>query len=316
MENLRVKFVDFWMEMNQPEGNIFYPALSKKYDVEFSDDPEILFYSCYGNEYLKYSCTRIFYSAENKRPDFSETDFAITFDRLNDHRHLRMPLWALYYKDEVVKKNSADEIFQEWANRKNFCCIVVSNELAKERINFFKKLNAIIKVDSAGKWNNTIGKTIPSGTENKLAFIKDYRFVISFENSSYPGYTTEKIIEPLMAGCIPIYWGDPEIFSDFNSKRFLNVKNENDFDDAIKKILAIEDDRSIARSVLQEPIFANNKTPVYLEKDYLEKKIISWIEEARAKNFKGVGSEIKQRIKYFSELCKGKLRAVKNKMAQ
>ena len=46
---------------------------------------------------------------------------------------------------------------------------------------------------------------------NKMDFIKDYKFVISFENSSNPGYTTEKLIEPMLVNSIPIYWGNTEV---------------------------------------------------------------------------------------------------------
>ena len=37
---------------------------------------------------------------------------------------------------------------------------------------------------------------------------------IAFENSSFPGYTTEKIFEPMLEGSIPIYWGNPRVDED------------------------------------------------------------------------------------------------------
>src|SRR5438034_6305728 len=107
MEKLKVKFVDFWADMNKPDGNYFYTLLCQKYDVEFSDDPEVVFYSNYGNEYLKYKCIRVFFSAENQRPDFTACDYAITFDYLDDKRHLRFPLWALYYLGYIKWVNVA-----------------------------------------------------------------------------------------------------------------------------------------------------------------------------------------------------------------
>jgi len=314
-EKLRVKFVDFWVDMNDEKSNFFYKILSKNYHVEFSDTPDVLFYSHFGTRYMQYPCTRILYSPENIRPDFSKTDYAISFDFLDDPRHLRMPLWALYYKNEFAEDENLERKFEEWQNRKNFCCIVVSNEHAKERIDFYKNLNAKIKVDSAGRWNNNIGKELLPGTDNKLDFIKDYRFVISFENSSYPGYTTEKLIEPLMAGCIPIYWGDPQVGLDFNLKRFISVAGIHQFDDTVKRVIEIENNKILAKDILKEPIFANNKIPVYLRPDYMDETMFSWIEEARQKRFKGVGSGIKQRMKYFIVLSKSRLKSVKNKIA-
>ena len=85
--------------------------------------------------------------------------------------------------------------------------MLVSNPNAKEGIDFFNALSVVKHVDSGGRHLNKIGYSV----DNKMEFIKDYKFVIAFENSSYPGYTTEKILEPLVAGCIPVYWGSPAV---------------------------------------------------------------------------------------------------------
>ena len=58
--------------------------------------------------------------------------------------------------------------------------------------------------------------------KNKIDFIMDHKFTIAFENSSYPGYTTEKIFEPMLVNSIPLYWGNPLVDRDFNTKSFLN----------------------------------------------------------------------------------------------
>lgn len=46
---------------------------------------------------------------------------------------------------------------------------------------------------------------------DKLATIRNYKFALCFENGSYPGYITEKIIDCLVAGVIPVYRGAPDI---------------------------------------------------------------------------------------------------------
>lgn len=64
---------------------------------------------------------------------------------------------------------------------------------------------------SAGKWTR------------KRDFLAAYKFTIAFENSRAPGYYTEKILDPMLAGSIPVYWGDPGIASHFNPRSFLSV---------------------------------------------------------------------------------------------
>lgn len=48
--------------------------------------------------------------------------------------------------------------------------------------------------------------------ENKCQVMQKYRFSICFENArDIPGYITEKIFDSMLSGCVPIYWGAPNI---------------------------------------------------------------------------------------------------------
>jgi len=47
---------------------------------------------------------------------------------------------------------------------------------------------------------------------SKLAILSRYRFCLAFENvEGYPGYITEKIFDPMVAGCVPVYRGATNI---------------------------------------------------------------------------------------------------------
>jgi len=139
--------------------------------------------------------------------------------------------------------------------------------LAKERIEFFYKLSNYKKVDSAGKWNNNI-EGGPLQVDKK-EFIKDYKFVISFENSSYPGYITEKVIEPIMVNSIPIYWGNPLVEKDINENRIINVGKFNSMDLAIEKIIEIDRDDLMALDIINQPAFNEDKIPYQINKEEL-----------------------------------------------
>jgi len=47
--------------------------------------------------------------------------------------------------------------------------------------------------------------------DDKLSLLNNYRFCVCFENSYIEGYVTEKIFACFAAGCIPIYYGAPNI---------------------------------------------------------------------------------------------------------
>lgn len=48
--------------------------------------------------------------------------------------------------------------------------------------------------------------------KEKSQILNQYKFCFCYENASiYDGYITEKIFDCFLAGCIPIYWGAPDI---------------------------------------------------------------------------------------------------------
>ena len=264
---IRINFCDFWAGFVK-EDNYFFNLLSKIYEVQIADDPDFLFYSCYGDEYLKYDCIRIFYTAENLRPDFSGCDYALSFDFLNHPRHYRMPLYNWYIDqlgqmDNIMRQRPFEEIRADWRSKKKFCCMLVSNPHAKKRINFFHKLSQKRHVDSGGRYLNNVGGPV----KDKYEFIKDYRFVFSFENSVHPGYVTEKIVDPLFSYSIPIYWGSPNVEVDFNKNRFINYADFPDEDSLIERIIEIDENEELAMKILSEPVFPGNVVPVFLREE-------------------------------------------------
>eukprot|EP00537_Pseudo-nitzschia_pungens_P017826 CAMPEP_0172407932 /NCGR_PEP_ID=MMETSP1061-20121228/75591_1 /TAXON_ID=37318 /ORGANISM="Pseudo-nitzschia pungens, Strain cf. pungens" /LENGTH=408 /DNA_ID=CAMNT_0013144047 /DNA_START=1449 /DNA_END=2675 /DNA_ORIENTATION=- len=46
---------------------------------------------------------------------------------------------------------------------------------------------------------------------SKIEVFRSHKFCIAIENSNVQDYVTEKIWQPLMAGCVPIYYGSPDI---------------------------------------------------------------------------------------------------------
>jgi hypothetical protein len=104
-----------------------------------------------------------------------------------------------------------------------------------------------------------------------MEFIKDYKFVISFENSSYPGYTTEKLVEPMFSNSLPIYWGNPSVGKDFNTNSFINIHDFSSYEEAINYIITLDKDENAFIKVVNEPWFNNNKIPdEFTEESFLD----------------------------------------------
>jgi len=259
MKEIKINFVDFWPGFDKT-NNYFFNLLVQKYKVSIDENPEILFYSCYNNTYLNYSCTRIFYTPENIRPDFSACDFAFTFDYTKRKNHFRLPLYSMYVdllnmKHKIESIPTREEAKKIWKTKSKFCCMVVSNANATKRLDFFKELSKIKQVDSGGAVLNNVGGKVP----DKFEFIKDYKFVISFENSEYDGYTTEKILEPIYTDCIPIYWGNKLVDKDFNSKRFIDYNKFGSEKELIDRLLEIDQNEELAIAMLMQPAYSFNR---------------------------------------------------------
>jgi len=266
MEEIRIDFVDFWDNMNKT-NNYFSRLLSRKYTVIIdSVKPDLIFYSDYGFNYLKYNCKRIYWTGENIRPDFTGFDFGFTCDFSKNKKHYRLPLYSLYIDELGISQKINDlktkqEYVQEWKKKTKFCCMVVSNPRARFRLDFFEKLSKVKRVDSGGKVLNNIGGPV----KDKLAFIQKYKFVLAFENELQEGYTTEKILEPAIKDCIPIYWGNKSVHLDFNPKRFINYHDFNSEEELINKIIEIDDNPEMAVDMLMNPILNQDRISSDLE---------------------------------------------------
>ncbi|MDT0688603.1 glycosyltransferase family 10 [Salegentibacter sp. F188] len=295
--SLKINFADFWATFDK-KNNLFYRILSEKYEVIISEDPDILFYSCYGWEYLKFNCIRIFYTAENKKLDFTAADFGISFEFLDRKNHYRFPFYAYRILssnnlDKLCQKFTEQEAERQWEQKKRFCCMVVSNPGAKKRIEFFQNLNNLKKVDSGGGTLNNIGGRI----SNKLEFISKYKFVLAFENESFPGYLTEKLVDGILAGGIPVYWGDPLVGNVFNVERFIHYRPGENEEDIFATIFNMEKDKEKYMEILRKPVFRNNTIPDVLEIDNLSQFLFYCISES--KNRKPVAKTAK---KYLHQL--------------
>lgn len=255
MRNIKINFCDFWGHFDKT-NNYFYNLLSKHFAVEISDQPDFLIYSCYGREHLKYSCYRILFNGENQRINWNACDYALSFEYLNDERHLRFANWMLYADPALLigPKKKAEDILK---GKAGFCSFVVSNQRSKKRINFFEKLSKYKKVDSGGKHLNNIGAPVT----DKLEFIKKYKFNIAFENSVYPGYTTEKLFEPMLVNTIPVYWGNQLVGNDFNTASFINYNDFGSDEAVIEKIIELDNNDDLYLSMMKQDWYKDNRLP-------------------------------------------------------
>lgn len=264
-KSIKIKFIDFYKGFDE-KNNDFIEILSKKYDIVYSDNPDYLFYSCFGYEHLKYSCIRIFFTGECITPDFNECDYAIGFDRLQfGDRYVRVPLYKLFqYKQEYYDLiGRATFSVSDLAKKEGFCSFVYSNCFAQDkRTEMFTKLSQYKQVSSGGRYLNNIGGAV----RDKKEFQSKHKFAIAFENSVYDGYATEKLMEAFAARTIPIYYGDPRVTLDFNPKAFINCSDYSSLDEVVEVVKKIDSNDELYLQIINEPVITNNVSDDSLER--------------------------------------------------
>ena len=265
----RIAIVDCGSPPHAAQGLL--NLINEDYDIEITDDfnADYVIHSCMGYKALKYPGIRIYVCGECVSPNFNTSDYAAAFDRMvyGDRNHW-FPLIKLYVDAYAALKNPrppADEIINQ---KSDFCAYVMSNtkNSSDERVQIFDLLNAYKTVSSGGKWRNNVGGPVA----NKLEFQTKHKFAIAFENNSHPGYLTEKFAEAAQAGSIPIYWGDPGVGNYFNSKAFINCHDYPTLDEAVSRVIEIDQDEALYRQMLVEPWFPNNTEPKILSGDSIK----------------------------------------------
>jgi len=256
---LRIGFSGFWDDFD-PRDNWFTRLLSQRWPIVVTDRPDWLIFSRIGrgrHDHLRHDCVRIFYTGENEPPDWQSCDWAFTFGHLRHPRHFRLPLWGLYGDPARLVHHADRDPRALVAAKTRFCSFVVSNPLCPARNAFFHRLSRYRPVDSGGRLFNTLGRRV----DDKMEFIDQSKFTIAFENESTPGYTTEKVMEPMLVDSIPIYWGDPLVGRDFDTRSFLSAHDSPSLEDLVERVVAVDRDPDLHARLLGTPWLRGNRVP-------------------------------------------------------
>jgi len=287
-----VRFTHFWKTSKLVREQFFVPLLekvygvparieldpSKKVDLEiFSVFPpkESIPYRAlrkYGlispktSNFLEDQISRnarksIWYTGENVRPPLHlKFDSYLSYENNNfSPLNSYLPLWVMNLNwfgfeythgfagiNKTIRELSSKRIFNavEFCGRKYCCSFIGVMENMRQSILF--ELNKQGKVDIYGR---SVGKIV----EDKSTVAKNYKMIAAFENSLYPGYVTEKLLEACTTSSLPLYWGnDAEEY--FNKNAFLNFGDYDSFEEFIQAISNLLENQDELAYRLESPI--------------------------------------------------------------
>lgn len=273
---LTLWFSDFWSGF-EPGSFWLYNLLAEDFAVSLQPNhPDLLVYCDYGIEHLGYSCFKIYYSHENKRPHPLYFDYSFSFRGQGPrHQYFSNLVEERYF--EPIRNGTPDiELLTlQHAPKVKFCNFIYSNMAAQERISFCRQLSLYKRVDCPGRVLNNHPPFDAHGYryEKKLEFMSQYRFTIAFENESAIGYTTEKMLHPLIAGSIPIYWGNPRVAELFNPESFINCHDFASFDHAIAHVKRVDNDEQLYRAYRAAPPILPSSPLAALSRPFLKTRL-------------------------------------------
>ncbi len=280
---VRILFTDMWDDFNA-EYNMFLLILQEGaknltpkpriegYSLQTLPQgvqPNLVLFGPFGHQWKDAAWNgipKVHFTGENTQPIIADNvvlNLGFPHADFVDERYIRLPLWMLeidWFGADVdricnpkpLPLDRCMKVYpEEIAQKKKFCAFVVTNPCNPVRNSAFHWLSQYKKVDSAGRLFNNVGEDIFAGLGGgggellKHEFLKNYKFCLAYENSSSQGYTTEKLLHAKIAGCIPIYWGDPKVERDFDPKGFIDARKFSTPEELIEAVRQVDADPSL-----------------------------------------------------------------------
>jgi hypothetical protein len=294
---IRVFFNKFWPGFKEKtdimDCTFFVQLLERTYNapIHVSSTPDnatVLVESIFGNySYLNYKKWRatILYTGES---DYATTQNIDKYDCVlgfeDTHANfVKCPFFVIF-----LVTNSA--IMKEIENTErpqpihedippNHASIILSNgNHGKTRLDFYDTIKNEMPVYSGGKFDNNVGFVVP-GSYNSNDMIDFYRrgkFAITMENADKPYYVTEKLVNGIRAGVIPIYWGSSHVTEFFNPRRFFHLcpnPTKDDMERMITTMKHMTDQQFL--DIVKEPVLIRPIGEIYDEIIASVKKILT-----------------------------------------
>lgn len=195
------------------------------------------------------------FSGESRLRPLHQNYSCVLYGERNNKNIINVPLFIPYlYSSKLLSKITEKK--ENFLPSKKVCAII-SNPCGDFRNTFLDHLEKKIKIDYAGNYKTNIPIiNYAYNTPEFINFIKDYRCIISMENSRHDTYITEKITHGFISGNIPVYWGSNKVVNYFNNDRFINV-NDDMIDISIDQIIDICENDDKYLKMIEQNVFSN-----------------------------------------------------------
>ena len=169
-----------------------------------------------------------------------------------------LPYYIFHCVEAKLNINTINNKYNNYSTRK-FAVFAYSNcderfSGVKRRREFYEKLKDKFgsNVHNLGRCYNQEMNQYGTHVENNNKFT-EFKFVIAFENKEIEGYVSEKLINPIFAGCIPVYCGAQDVAKYINPKRIINVNDFSSDEAVFDRMIEINNNPVLFNKIVSEP---------------------------------------------------------------
>lgn len=264
-------------------------------------DYKLNFFSVFGNHYNlteKMDGKKVLFSGENLNKrflDFNNTfgsyalnyvDLAMGYDLIKHPKYLRFPLWIIFNFLPQVTEEDIENIIINWNsldyNKSEDIAVIASHDNWKTRSLIVNDIEEFSNISFAGKWRNNTSGLWEKFDNNKLEYLKQFKFNICPENVLDTAYVTEKIFDSIKSNCIPLYAGggdylEPKVI---NPKAVITWDFDTDNSDSIELFKNVYTDKESYKEFKEQNILLDSSSKFIIKKfNELEKHFENLIYE-------------------------------------
>lgn len=210
-----------------------------------------------------------------------ESSLALTlgFDYAQEDtsKYMRFPYWlerlfgALATKEDITRfvqqHNCTDP-----SKRFKKCAFICKKDYFGDRALIADMVAQVMPISYPSDFRHNDDDLRGKYYDDKIAYLRQFRFNLCPENSNDRGYVTEKIFEAIAADCIPIYWGnegypEPDIL---NPKAIVYLDKDNPTEGLALLQRLCDDPKALADFATQPRFMQNADDVIYSYYEQLE----------------------------------------------
>ena len=213
-----------------------------------------------------------------KEPSLTLT---LGYDYAEHPKYMRFPYWLEHVFQVDITMEQLDQFVEEhkysrdYAIRTKDCAFVCKKDYFGDRAQMADLVAQIMPMSYPSDFRHNDDEMRGKFKDDKIAYLRQFRFNLCPENSNYKGYVTEKVFEAIKAGCVPIYWGnegypEPDIL---NPKAIVYLEKDNPEEGLALLRKLYEDPKAYADFAAQPRFLPGAAEKMYAYYELLEEKL-------------------------------------------